>query len=267
MREAGSHFMGGLSIHCYVSPGDEKNGTQFSDVSWYQTAKNTYDKEPHFKKNISIMDYYDPEKKVAMVVDEWGIWVDNEPGSNNGFLYQQNTMRSALCAVLMLHMFHKYSDRIRLCNLAQTINVLQSIILTEGAKMIKTPTYYVFDLLKGHQEADHVPVIWAEQPELIDMDLPNVDISASTVSDSKAYVSLVNLSAKEATTITLNFAHKKAAKVRGMYMDGDGKCTAHNTFEEPDAVYEKELECVIKDGELVVELPVCAIAGIEIDFE
>ena len=267
MREAGPMFMGGLSIHCYVKPGEEMNGTHFSDDSWYQTAKNTYGKERHFIKNISIMDYYDPEKKVAMVVDEWGIWVDNEPGTNNGFLYQQNTMRSALCAVLMLHMFHKYSDRIRLCNLAQTINVLQSIILTEGSKMIKTPTYYVFDLLKGHQDADYVPVTWAEKPELIEMDLPNVDISASTISDRKAYVSLVNLSAKDKTSVTLNFAHKKAVKARGIYMDGDGICTAHNTFDAPDAVYEKELKCTIEEGELVVELPACAIAGVEIDLK
>jgi alpha-L-arabinofuranosidase len=99
------------------------------------------------------------------------------------------------------------------------------------------------------------------------MDLPNVDISASTVSENKAYASLVNLSAKERATVTLNFAHKKAVKASGMYMDGDGKCTAHNTFEDPDAVYEKELKCTIKDGELLVELPACAIAGVEIDFE
>lgn len=84
-----------------------------------------------------------------MAVDEWGMWVDNEPGTNNAFLFQQNTMRSAMSAALMLHIFQKYSDRIRLCNLAQTINVLQAIIFTEGAKMVKTPTYHLFDLFKN----------------------------------------------------------------------------------------------------------------------
>ncbi|MDR2932412.1 MAG: alpha-N-arabinofuranosidase, partial [Oscillospiraceae bacterium] len=137
MRAAGSRLMGGLSVHCYVKPGEEMNGTSFSEDSWYQTAANTYKKEELFKKSVSIMDYYDPEKNIMMAVDEWGIWVDNEPGTPPGFLFQQNTMRSALCAVLMLHMFHRYADRIRLANLAQTINVLQSIILTEGGKMVK----------------------------------------------------------------------------------------------------------------------------------
>ena len=148
MREAG-RFMGALSVHCYVKPGEESNGTVFSKDSWYQTAVNTLAKEALYRQNIAIMDFYDPEKRVAMAVDEWGIWVDNEPDANPGFLYQQNTMRSALCAVLMLHIFHKHADRIRLCNLAQTVNVLQAILLTEGGKMVKTPTYHVFDLLQG----------------------------------------------------------------------------------------------------------------------
>jgi len=41
------------------------------------------------------MDKYDPEKKVALVVDEWGTWFDVEPGTNPGFLFQQNTLRDA----------------------------------------------------------------------------------------------------------------------------------------------------------------------------
>jgi len=264
MREAG-RFMGGLSIHCYVKPGDEMNGTQFSEDSWYQTAVNTYNKEPHFKKNISIMDYYDPEKSVAMVVDEWGIWVDNEPGTNNGFLYQQNTMRSALCAALMLHMFHRYSDRIRLCNLAQTINVLQSIILTEGAKMIKTPTYYVFDLYKGHQDADFVPVAWEQKPGAIQKDLPNVDISAST-KDGSVYLTAVNLSAEGPANVKLDFAAGKVKSAAGRYISGE--VTAHNTFEEPDAVIDRTLNHIeINGSEISMTLPACAIAAIEIAFE
>src|SRR5690606_11449573 len=121
MRKVPSSLMGGLSVHCYVNPGEESHGTVFTEKSWYETAVNTLKKEALIKQHISIMDYYDPEKKVLLAVDEWGIWVDNEPGTHPGFLYQQNTMRSALCAALMLHIFHKHSDRIRLANLAQTI--------------------------------------------------------------------------------------------------------------------------------------------------
>ena len=134
MRKIPVSLMGGLSVHCYVGPGEESHGTVFTEKSWYATAVNALKKEKWIKQHINIMDYYDPEKKVILAVDEWGIWVNNEPGTPPGYLYQQNTMRSALCAALMFHIFHKYSDRIRLANLAQTINVLQAIILTEGEK-------------------------------------------------------------------------------------------------------------------------------------
>lgn len=262
MREAGS-FMGGLSVHCYIKPGEESSGTVFSKDSWYQTAVNTYAKEALFKQNMSIMDFYDPEKKIVMAVDEWGMWVDNEPGTNNAFLFQQNTMRSAMSAALMLHIFQKYSDRIRLCNLAQTINVLQSIILTEGIKMVKTPTYHVFDLFKGHQDALWLPVTWAERPETIDRGLPNVDISASTTEDGRVYITMVNLSADRNAGIGLNFANLRAIEAKGRLISGE--VTAHNTFENPNVIDTRALDKInIIDGEVSLKLPACAVAAIEV---
>ena len=220
MREAG-RFMGGLSVHCYIKPGEESSGTVFSKDSWYQTAVNTLNKESLLKQNISIMDFYDPEKRVLMAVDEWGMWVDNEPGTNNAFLFQQNTMRSAMSAALMLHIFQKYSDRIRLCNLAQTINVLQAIIFTEGAKMVKTPTYHLFDLFKKHQDSYYVPVAWDEKPKSIKMGLPNADISASASDNGKVFITIVNLSADDKAEIVLNFAGRKARSVKGGFISGN----------------------------------------------
>lgn len=231
MKSIPHMLMGGLSVHCYVKPGDEMNGTQFSQKSWYDTAVNTLAKEELFKRNISVMDFYDPGKKVMMAVDEWGIWVDNEPGTASGFLYQQNTMRSALCAALMLHIFHKHADRIRLANLAQTINVLQAILLTEGGKMIKTPTYHVFDLFQGHQDAEHVPVMWPEEPESLETGLPRVDVSASLVAGGKVTVTMVNISAETDTVVALDFAGKIPVKAAGRVLEGD--VTAHNTFDNP----------------------------------
>ena len=49
-------------------------------------------------KHSAIMDKYDPKKKIALVVDEWGGWYDVEPGTNGAFLFQQNTMRDAMIA-------------------------------------------------------------------------------------------------------------------------------------------------------------------------
>ena len=262
MREAG-RFMGALSVHCYVKPGEESDGTVFSKDSWYQTAVNTYEKEKLFRQNISIMDFYDPDKRVAMAVDEWGIWVDNEPGSNPGFLYQQNTMRSALCAVLMLHMFHKHADRIRLCNLAQTINVLQSILLTEGDRMVKTPTYHVFDLLQGHQDSRFLPVAWQEKPAAVAMNLPNVDISASMTAQGNVFLSLANLSADESVPIVLDFMGKPALRASGRFIAGE--VNAHNTFEQPNVVNAKELDTIaISEGRLSLILPPCGIASLEV---
>lgn len=266
MKSVPAQLMGGLSVHCYVKPGEESNGVNFSDDSWYQTAVNTFEKEALFKRNISIMDYYDPEKKVAMAVDEWGIWVDNEPGTAPGFLYQQNTMRSALCAALMLHIFHKYADRIRIANLAQTINVLQAIILTEGDKMIKTPTYHVFDLFKGHQDSDFVPVSWIQKPEKIEKDLPQVDVSASVDIDGKVTISAVNISTSRSADISFSFADDLPVKAEGRILIGE--ITAHNTFENPENVTTEVFKDIrIEQGELKISIPAGAIASLEVLFK
>jgi alpha-N-arabinofuranosidase len=211
------------------------------------------------------MDYYDPEKMVMLAVDEWGIWVDNEPGTPPGFLFQQNTMRSALCAALMFHIFHKYSERIRLANLAQTINVLQSIILTEGSKMIKTPTYHVFDLFKDHQDGIFIPVTWAKAPRAIQRGLDQVNISASIHDKNKLSITLVNISAGEDADVSLDFAGEKALSFSGRFIDGD--VTGHNTFDDPDRVSVKQLRGIALDGsELKISLPPCAIAALEVEI-
>src|SRR5690606_16205400 len=109
-------------------------------------------------KHSAIMDKYDPEKRVALVVDEWGGWYEVEPGTNPGFLYQQNTMRDAVIAGMTLNIFNNHAERVRMANLAQTINVLQAVILTEGEKMLLTPTYHVMEMYKVHQDAQLIPL-------------------------------------------------------------------------------------------------------------
>ena len=262
MRDIGAARMGGLSVHCYVKPGEESHGTVFSEDSWYRTAVNTLAKERLIQNNIDIMDEYDPDKKVAMAVDEWGIWVDNEPGSNPGFLYQQNTMRSALCAVLMLHLFHRHADRIRLANLAQTINVLQSICLTDGERMVRTPTCHAFDLLKEHQDGEVLEVEWTDRPASVRYDLPQVELSAS-IKEGAVHLSAVNLSADKPAEVTLRIAGGAISETSGRMIAGD--VTAHNTFEDPDRVSIQVLpvDSAGSDG-IAFQLPPCGIAGIQI---
>ena len=265
MRSVPSSLMRGVSVHCYVKPGDESNGTRFSDESWYQTAANTLAKEEAFLRNIAVMDRYDPENRVAMVVDEWGLWVDNEPGTPLGHLFQQNTLRSALCAALMLHIFQRHADRIRVANLAQTINVLQSILLTEGDALVRTPTYYVFDLFKGHQDGEAVPVAWETQPETLRDALPAVDVSASVLGN-RLTVTLVNLSAEAEARVQLALPSARPRAVTGRALWG--RPTDHNTFDAPDRVHAAPLESVaLSGGGLTVALPPCAIAALTIELD
>ena len=152
-------FMDGISLHYYTVPGEwnSKGGaTGFDEKKWYQTLKKTLFMEELINHHTAIMDKYDKAHKVGLIIDEWGTWYDVEPGTNPGFLYQQNTMRDALVAGINLNIFNKHCDRVKMANIAQLVNVLQSVILTEGDKMVKTPTYHVFNMYKHHQDNELV---------------------------------------------------------------------------------------------------------------
>ena len=173
-------------------------------------------------------------------------------------------MRSALCAALMLHIFHKYSDRIRIANLAQTINVLQAILLTEGGRLVKTPTYHVFDLFQAHQDADFVPVAWEQTPETLRHNLPHVDLSASVKQDSLT-VSLVNLSAERDAEVELTLLSANPVSASGRLISG--RPTAHNAFDNPRQVETAPLRGItLRDGLVRVSLPPCAIASVAIQL-
>ena len=160
MREA-ARYMDGLSLHYYTVPGPDwqhkGSATVFDEAAWFTTLRKCLRMDELIQRHAQIMDQYDPEKRVALVVDEWGAWHDVEPGTNPGFLYQQNTLRDALVAALSLHIFQQHAARVRMANIAQTVNVLQALILTDGPRLLTTPTYHVFDLFKGHQDALLLP--------------------------------------------------------------------------------------------------------------
>ncbi len=162
MKNIPLNQMWGLSLHYYTVPKtwrDKGSATAFDEQEYFTTLQKCLFMEELVTKHSAIMDHYDPDKKVALAVDEWGIWTNVEPGTNPGFLYQQNSLRDALVAASTLNIFNNHADRVRLANLAQTVNVLQSLILTQKEKMLLTPTYYVFDLFKVHQDAKRLPVM------------------------------------------------------------------------------------------------------------
>ena len=147
----------GISLHYYTLPNDnwdsKGSSTQFDTDDYYRTICKAYRMEELIKNHIAVMDCVNPQKSVQLIVDEWGTWYDVEPGTNPGFLYQQNTMRDAIVAGLTLNIFNKHSDRVVMANIAQTVNVLQAVILTDADKMVLTPTYHVFDMYKEHMDA------------------------------------------------------------------------------------------------------------------
>ena len=236
--------MDGLSLHYYVVPGEWDNkgsATEFNTDQWYLTLHKALYMNELVEKHSAIMDRYDPDKKVGMVVDEWGAWYDVEPGTNPGFLYQQNTVRDALVAAITLNIFNKHSDRVRVACLAQMVNVLQSVILTEGEKMLLTPTYHVMHMYRHHQDGllleskleDAKAVGNAASP------VPKLTESVSE-KDGIITVTIGNLSATEAEKVQLRLQGRGYKVIDAKVVCAeDIRC--HNTFDEPNIVCEQDL--------------------------
>src|SRR5699024_1110841 len=186
MREA-AHLMDGLSLHYYVHPGGFWNKGQavnFSEEEWDISMQKTLYMGELIQKHSTIMDKYDPEKRIGMIIDEWGAWYDVEPGTNPGFLYQQNTIRDAVIAGVHFNIFHNHSDRVQMTNIAQMINVIQAMILTEQDKMILTPTYHVFEMYKVHQDAERIALdLEVDTVNENGQTFPHVSASASRAKD------------------------------------------------------------------------------------
>ncbi|MDR0877630.1 MAG: alpha-N-arabinofuranosidase, partial [Treponema sp.] len=193
----GKGFMKGLTLHYYTVPGEwikKGSATEFDEQEWFTTFKKTYRMDELVHKHGAIMDEYDPRREVSLIVDEWGAWYDVEKGSNPGFLYQQNTLRDALVAAINLNIFNNYAERVRMANIAQTINVLQALILTKDEQMIVTPTYHVFDMYKVHQDAFKLPVTLESDIYVLNgEELPAVSVSASVDGEGRIHISLCNI--------------------------------------------------------------------------
>ncbi len=261
-------FMDGLSLHYYTHPeGWEIKGsaTDFDDKVWYKTLSKTLYMEELIRRHGAIMDKYDPKKEIGLIVDEWGTWFTVEPGTNPGFLYQQNTMRDALVAGINLNIFNKHSDRVRMANIAQIVNVLQSVILTEGEKMIKTPTYHVFNMYKYHQDAmlvdSHIDTETIGVEE--EYQVPNLTESVSVDENGVLHITVTNLSLTEDYEIDTTILEKNISEVKGEILTEE--MHAMNTFEEPETVRTKEFTDVkITDKGLAFTIPACSVLHLSV---
>ncbi len=267
----GNGFMNGMSLHYYTLPTGnwQKKGSalEFDEADWYRTLKATLKMEELIKGHGAIMDQYDPEKKIGMVIDEWGTWYDVEPGTNPGFLYQQNTMRDALVAGINLNLFHKNCDRVKMANIAQMVNVLQAVILTDGDRMVKTPTWHVFHLYKVHQDAELVESYVETKQVGVEegVKIPDLSESASVGKDGKLYITLTNASLEEAGEVEAVLAETPVKAVTARILTGAMK--AHNTFEEPEKVHTSAFtEFRIRENKISFTIPACSVLQLAVEI-
>lgn len=265
MKEIPLGMMDGLGLHHYSVIDWDKKGSaaQFSYDEYYATLKQANRIEELITKHSAIMDKYDAKKKVALVVDEWGGWYDIEKGGSP--LYQQNTMRDAMIAGLTLNIFNNHADRVRMANLAQTVNVLQAVVLTQGEKMILTPTYHVMEMYSVHQDAKRLPIELHSAPYIEGRDtLPAVYASASKDANGAIHISLVNIDAKKAQDVSVAFKDAGVKTVTGRILASPA-VQDHNTFEEPAKVKPAVFTgAKLKGNQLGVSLPPCSVVVLEL---
>ncbi|MGZ3755082.1 MAG: alpha-N-arabinofuranosidase [Mucilaginibacter sp.] len=260
MKDIPDYMMWGISLHYYTIPtgnwGKKGSATSFTDEEYFNTFKNCLRMEDMITKHSAIMDKYDPKKNVALVVDEWGVWTDVEPGTNPGFLFQQNSMRDALIAATTLNIFNNHCDRVKMASLAQTINVLQSLILTDKEKMVLTPTYHIFDMYKAHQDGKFLPIKLISPNFVSGNDkIPAVNASASQDAQGKIHISLVNLDPHKTVAISIDFNDIQWKNVTGQVLTS-ANITDVNTFDNPNKLHLQSFSDAKKDGsKLTVNMP------------
>ena len=267
MKQITPWNMDGISFHYYTVPTGDWNhkgsATEFNDTEYYKTIRCTLDIEGMIVRHSGIMDRYDPEHKVGLIVDEWGTWYDVEPDTNPGFLYQQNTMRDAIVAAINLNIFNHHSERVYMANIAQAVNVLQAILLTEGKTTIKTPTYHVFDLYKRHQDAELIYSHIENENTDGEVSVPCLSQSASIGEDGRITVTISNCSLDKDFTVDIGAAFGSVKSAEGRILTAE--VHAHNDFDRPENVVIKPLDIKCGNGAAEVVLPACSVAEIVLD--
>jgi alpha-L-arabinofuranosidase len=257
----------GVSLHAYTIPNSwEKKGPSvgFGEDEYAKAIRATLNMKQLVAKQSAIMDKYDPDKKVGLYVDEWGIWTDPTPGTNPGFLQQQNTLRDAVIAALNLDIFMRNADRVRGANIAQMVNVLQAMILTDGPRMVLTPTYHVYRMYLPFHDATLVPVTFdAGTYAFGDIRLPAVDAVAARDTSGKLWLALVNVDPNREARIAASIEGFAARSATGEVLTAAG-VDAHNTFDRPNQVAPRGFTGRPSGGQLIFELPAKSIAVVQL---
>ncbi len=259
--------MQGLSLQNYtvINWGNKHSSINFGEKEYAEILKETLKMDDLIKQHSAIMDKYDPEKKIALVVDEWGAWYAPLPGSNPGFLVQQNSQRDAILAALNINIFARHADRVRMANIAQMINVLQAMILTDKEKMVLTPTYYVFKMYVPFQDATFIPVTFnAGNYTNGNVTIPRIDAIAAKGKDGKLWIEMTNVDPNQEAEIEINLSGIKAKSAVGETLTAP-KVDSVNTFETPKVVVPKPISAKIQDGKLMMKLSPKSVTVVSLD--
>ena len=259
----GEWFADGISLHFYTVPDWNNKGyaTEFDRDGYYDVLSAAGYIDELITRHSEIMNRYDPDGSVALIVDEWGTWYDVEKGTNPGFLYQQNTMRDAMVAAISLNSFNRHCKRVKMANIAQAVNVLQAVILTEGEMMIKTPTYHVFDLFKDHQDGDAVYCYSQNENMKEGRNTPMISSSAS-VKDGVLTLTVANCGLDDDVDIVCELSGIAPSKASARILTGD--VHDHNTFDDPEKVIISDYNVRIDEGKLKIKLPACSVAEVRL---
>jgi len=237
----------------------------FGETEYSQILKSTLDMEALIEKHSAIMDKYDPQKKIALIVDEWGAWYASLPGSHPGFLAQQNSMRDAILAALNLNIFARHADRVRGANIAQMINVLQAMILTDKDKMVLTPTYHVFKMYVPFQDASFLPVTFnAGSYTHRDITLPRIDAIAARDATGKLWLEITNVDPNNSADIEATVSGIKARSASGLTLTAP-KVDSVNTFEEPNIVTTKPISVKIEAGKVSLKIEPRSVTVVSVE--
>jgi alpha-N-arabinofuranosidase len=264
----GSSFQG-VSLHYYTwcnGWSDKGSATVFDESDYFRTMKKTLFMDELLEKHILIMDKYDPQNRVGLVVDEWGNWHDVEPGTNPGFLYQQNTLRDALVASVNLDLFNKYARRVKMTNIAQTVNVLQAMLLTKDEHLVKTPTFYVFNMYKVHHDATMLPLdVSSEDYSFNGKSVNALSSSASKDADGKIHITITNLNPHKVLNVECDLRGTDYVEFgKGSIISGE-TINAFNDFGQKEEVTINHFSDVSVDGNLVkVKIPAKSVVMIEL---
>jgi alpha-L-arabinofuranosidase len=267
MRDIPHDMLEGVALHHYsvIDWNKKSSASDFTDEEYFTTMKRALLMEELVTRHSAIMDKYDSAKKIGLVVDEWGGWYDVEPGTNGAFLYQQNTMRDAMIAGVTLNIFNNHCERVRMANLAQTVNVLQAVVLTKGEKLILTPTYHVMEMYKVHQDALLLPLTIKSGDFISGNEkLPAVSASASKDKNGTTHISVVNIDNKNSKDISIDISGIIQKSITGRLL-ASKNVQDHNTFEQPEKIKPTEFKQFSQTGNIIkLKLPPCSVIVLEL---